>query len=158
MESKLSGTTQSSPLPLSEVKDATEIRLFGQGTRVVGRVLNLERNRDSSELSDDPDNVEHLDFDVDLDDANVVTSIAGTLLGKNWHLPVLDVDIPVRLVESSTPHHGHLYIDHLLTWPQYKALLEALAEAGIIEVGYAGASIARGHTAVRLPWVQKELF
>lgn len=72
-----------------------------------------------------------------------------------WHYPVLDLDLPVYVVPSSTPGHSHLYIDHLMTWEKYVALLRALADAGLVEEGYVKASIARGHTALRLPWVRK---
>lgn len=90
--------------------------------------------------------------------ANVVTSLvpgAGAFLGEDVHRPVLDVDMPVTVVPSSTPGHCHLYIDREMPWSTYARLLDALAEAGIVEGGYVAASHARGHTAVRLPWVRK---
>lgn len=94
-----------------------------------------------------------------LDEAEVVTSQSNI---EHWfgtgimHRPVLDIDFPATVIPSTTPGHGHLYIDKLLTWDQYEKLLNVLAEVGIIEQGYAGASIARQHTAVRLPWVRKK--
>lgn len=75
---------------------------------------------------------------------------------KTRHKVVLDIDLPAQLIPSSTPGHFHLLIDKELTWGQYTGLLNELARVGIIEDGYVSASIARGHTAVRLPWVQKE--
>jgi hypothetical protein len=147
---------------------AKELKLFGLLPRRVGLVKNIDRTTDSAALSDfGEDGVEQLDFDVELSDANVITSIAGDPtpfkrlkdvdedMRRRYHYPVLDLDIPARLIPSSTSGHSHLYIDKLLSWSQYKELLTALANAGIIEDGYAGASIARGHTAVRLPWVTK---
>lgn len=146
-----------------------DVTLFGQSPRVVGNVRNIDRTRDSADISSfGSDGVEHLDFDLgDLSEANVVTSISGDsskgerLLDvdldtrKGYHRPVLDLDVPAFLVPSSTPGHSHLYIDRLLNWDAYRQLLTALGRAGIIEDGYVGASIARGHTAVRLPWVPK---
>lgn len=144
-----------------------DIRLLGLQPRVVGTVRNIDRVRDSANLTErGPEGVELLDFDVDLNEANVVTSIAGDWQDgrlsatpddyrKRYHFPVLDIDVPARYVPSSTPGHGHLYIDKLLNWRQYEELLRVLGKVGIIEEGYAGASIARGHTAVRLPWVGK---
>lgn len=93
-----------------------------------------------------------------LDEANVITSkVAST---ANWmsplHKVVIDVDMPVTLVPSSTPGHFHLYIDHLLSWSSYKELLLALVNAGIIQQGYFDSSIMRGHTTLRLPWIKKE--
>ena len=72
-----------------------------------------------------------------------------------FHRPVLDVDMPVKVVPSSTSGHCHLFIDRALSWPQYEKLLWALAEAGIVEEGYVHASVRRGHTSVRLPDVHK---
>lgn len=85
-------------------------------------------------------------------DAEVVSSE----IGDNAHCPVLDIDIPAYLVPSSTPGHSHLYLDHPMTWRQYKRLLRALGRAGILEKGYVKASIQRQHTSVRVPWLKKE--
>lgn len=88
-----------------------------------------------------------------IEEANLITSIVDGLPGM--HKPVIDVDMPVYVVPSSTPGHCHLYIDRPMTWVQYVHLLEVLAEVGVIEPGYLAASLDRGHTAVRLPWVRK---
>lgn len=72
-----------------------------------------------------------------------------------FHKPVLDIDFPAALLPSSTVGHYHLYLDKEVIWDDYVDLLKALAKCGIIEQGYANASIDRGHTAVRLPWVKK---
>lgn len=77
--------------------------------------------------------------------ANLVSSL--TRSGK--HAPVLDLDIPARLVPSKTPGHSHLYIDVELSWQQYAALLNSLAWAGIIEPNYASAAQAAQATFVR---------
>lgn len=84
--------------------------------------------------------------------ANVVSSV---LKGTELHRPVLDIDIPAALIPSSTPGHSHLYIDRLLSWPQYEKLLAALADAGIIERGYYDTAVKRKATFVRLPWIKK---
>lgn len=76
---------------------------------------------------------------------------------ENVHRPVLDIDFPVKLVPSSTEGHFHLYLDKEMPWSTYKNLLNALAAAGIIEKGYAAASIARGYSTVRLPWEKKDI-
>jgi len=44
-----------------------------------------------------------------------------------------------------------------MSWRKLGALLVALAEAGVIEEGYLKASLERGHTALRLPWVKKNI-
>jgi hypothetical protein len=89
----------------------------------------------------------------DLTRANVVTSRRSD--DSVVHRPVLDIDFPVKVVESSTPGHCHLYIDRDLEWDDYVKLLEVLGEVGILEPGYVSASLERGFTALRLPWVRK---
>ena len=65
--------------------------------------------------------------------------------GKDgYHYQCIDIDIPIRVVPSSTPGHSHLYVDEPITWDTYKNLLEALAEAGIVEEGYLNASVDTG--------------
>ena len=87
-----------------------------------------------------------------LDEAEVVSS---ELKGSKKHAPVFDLDIPHTLVPSSTEGHSHLYLDVPMPWWKYRVLLRVLAWTGIVQKGYVGASIARGHTDVRLPWVKK---
>jgi hypothetical protein len=35
-------------------------------------------------------------------------------------------------------------------------MVKAMAAAGVVQEGYAGAAERRGYTGVRLPWVKKE--
>lgn len=85
-------------------------------------------------------------------EAEVVSS---EVVGTAMHAPALDIDIPAFLIPSATPGHSHLYIDKLMTWRQYKRIIKALASAGVIEKGYAKASLRRRHTALRVPWRKK---
>ena len=91
----------------------------------------------------------------DLTRANVTTSRTTSDSWGHTHRPVLDIDLPIKVVESSTPGHHHLYIDKEMDWEDYSKLLEVLAEVGILEPGYVSAALDRGFTAVRLPWVKK---
>lgn len=94
-------------------------------------------------------------FDTDdVNEAHVTTSkVAGK---ENIHKLVIDLDLPAALIPSSTPGHFHLYVDKEIEERAYFDVLDALANAGLIEQGYLGASQARGFTAVRLPWVRKQ--
>lgn len=85
-------------------------------------------------------------------DANLVTSATGN---GDWHLPVIDLDVPHRLEPSSTEGHAHLYIDVPVKWDDYVALLDVLAQTGIVERGYVEASKSKGATMVRKPGVFK---
>lgn len=103
--------------------------------------------------SDDPDGwVTDLKL-ARLDDAHVWTSKIRGQAGM--HTVMLDLDVPARLVPSSTPGNSHLYIDVPLSWRKYRKLLAALGEAGILQDGYVKASLVRRCTALRLPWVKK---
>lgn len=72
-----------------------------------------------------------------------------------WHMPVLDIDWPVKYIPSTTQGHGHLMIGRPLKKDAYFKLLDALVEAGIVEKGFAESSKKRGYTSVRPPWVKK---
>lgn len=97
--------------------------------------------------------------DVPLEQANLLTSRhrfgRSRNEGKGIHRVVLDIDHDAALIPSTTPGHHHLLIDIAIEWPQYMKLLTALAEAGVIQGGYANASIAKGFTAIRPPWEKK---
>lgn len=86
-------------------------------------------------------------------EATVVTS--QSVYSGDTHYPVIDLDIPARLIPSSQPNHYHLYLDTPVTWGKFVTVLEAMADAGIVEPGYVAASKERGHTCVRLPWIDK---
>lgn len=89
-----------------------------------------------------------------VEDAEVVSSeIEG-----NLHCPVLDIDVPMFLVPSTTPGHYHLYIDVPMSWGKYRKLLVALGDAGILEKGFVKASIQRKFSNVRVPWLKKEKY
>lgn len=74
---------------------------------------------------------------------------------EQHHRLLLDLDHPALLLDSSTPGHHHLYVDVEIEQEAWEKLIRALSEAGVIEEGYAEASLERGHTDLRLPWVKK---
>jgi len=98
-------------------------------------------------------------------DANIVTSeyrSGADEIPLPWlegpepkHRLVIDIDHRVKVEESTTPGHFHLYIDVPMVWEAAVDILEALARGGVVEPGYVEASKARGYTAVRVPWVKK---
>ena len=85
---------------------------------------------------------------------NLVTS--ATAEDVLVHKVILDIDFPATLIPSSTPGHFHLYIDCPIPKDKYIAMVKAMAAAGVVQEGYAGAAERRGYTGVRLPWVKKE--
>lgn len=96
-------------------------------------------------------------------DCDVVTSMHNVEGGvePRWdsfdnHKPVIDLDFPCALVPSSTEGHFHLYLDKVLKADDLMKLLKVMSEVGLVEEGYYKASLARGYTSVRLPWVTKK--
>lgn len=88
-------------------------------------------------------------------EANLISS-EGTLFEEDeFHYPVIDLDIPCRLIPSSTPGHFHLYIDHPVPQDKYLAMIQAMADAGVVQQFYAEAAKLRGATFVRPEWVKK---
>jgi hypothetical protein len=88
------------------------------------------------------------------EEANLITS---QIVGQpGMHALVIDLDVPHAYVPSTTPGHGHLYLDVPMTTELAMSLLEFLADCGVVEEGYYKASKNRGCSAVRPPWVQKE--
>lgn len=71
------------------------------------------------------------------------------------HSIMLDIDYQVAVVETSTTGHHHLYIDKAVNWRQYKRLLRAMKDCGVIESGYYTSSVSRRATHLRPPWVRK---
>lgn len=95
--------------------------------------------------------------DSTLEEADVINSLVAMPPGFpiRYHKVLLDIDIKAKLIPSSTPDHSHLYIDQMIEEETYFKLLDLLAECGIIQSGYVGASKTRGHTSLRLPWIKK---
>lgn len=71
------------------------------------------------------------------------------------HKPVLDLDMDVMVLPSSTPGHHHLYIDKALPWNEYSLLMNVLAHVGILQHGYVAASHHRAESFLRTPWTRK---
>jgi len=113
-----------------------------------GRTAYYQKNLDSGTYStaDEPV-VAHPDS------ANLI----GSSYGLVEHLPVIDIDVPCVLVESSTPGHYHLYIDHPVVDELYWQMLEAMAAAGVVQKAYVGVSKRRGQTFVRVPGLKKRV-
>lgn len=74
---------------------------------------------------------------------------------KGTHMPVLDLDIPHRLIPSSTPGHSHLYLDVEMSAAQYQDLVELLVEVGVMGRGNLIQFEVRGETFARKPHVHK---
>lgn len=90
---------------------------------------------------------------TDLIDAQVVTS--ETLANPFLHKVLLDLDVPAVLIPSTTPGHSHLYIDVDVPWEKLVDMLDAMAEAGVLEKGFVKAARARGFSTLRTPWTKK---
>lgn len=90
--------------------------------------------------------------ETSMEKANLISSE----IRPDIHMPVIDCDYGIQAVASSTPGHYHLYIDRELTWPQYRALLDGMYKAGLIEQAWYENALKDQRTYVRLPHVKKE--
>lgn len=90
-------------------------------------------------------------------EATLVTSrIADPFDPKgDWHMPVIDIDLPCAWVPSTDPSHGHLFINKSMTREDFLKLLAVMEEVGLVQTGYLRAARARGYSAVRMPGLQK---
>lgn len=86
-----------------------------------------------------------------LEKANLVSSE----VEPDKHLPVIDMDFPIRAIPSSTEGHFHLYIDQELTWAQYRAFLDGMFAAGLIQKGWYESAMRDKRSYVRLPHISK---
>lgn len=117
--------------------------------------IRFGQDDDPDYSADEPERVET----TDLAEAQAVSSEireSANPLEVGMHYVLLDLDVPAQLVPSSTPGHSHLYIEKPVHWYQLDEILTALANAGVIEPGYAEVSIKRRATFLRLPWVKKQ--
>lgn len=94
---------------------------------------------------------EHMYPPVVVTDANLISSI----LPDGRHLPVVDIDYPVRLIESSGTDRWHLLIDRPMTTWQLRWMMLGLAVAGVVEWSYCRAVWVDGMAFVRTPWTWK---
>ena len=70
-------------------------------------------------------------------------------------MPILDLDFPHHVEESTTEGHTHLYIDVPMSTFRWAVLMWALKFAGVIELGHFVWSIRRRGNFVRLPGIAK---
>lgn len=134
-------------------------------TTVTDRTPSLDEQ--IAELSAHPHQLNRVDFepgyggngDVEPAASAEVANLFSSLIvdGPEYgrHTIALDLDVPARLIPSTTEGHSHLYIDVPVEWESVVDLLNLLADMGIVEPGYAAASIRRGYTSLRLPWIRK---
>jgi hypothetical protein len=104
--------------------------------------------------SEEPQDDERHEVDT-IDEANVVMSKRSGFKFTANHALLLDLDVPAWLVPSSTPGHSHLYVDVSIPESKYFDLLDALADANVIQKQFAQFAKERGGTTLRLPWVKK---
>lgn len=83
------------------------------------------------------------------------TAVTSKIKDSDLHAPVIDIDLPCMLVPSSQPGHFHLYINRVMEWEKFVAILEALEDARVIGPGYLRYTKKRGYATVRYPGVTK---
>lgn len=126
---------------------------MNQFQRALTRLHLFQGNLDGDSSKPEPDMPHAV---ADLHAANLISSLHrnADLLGGRCHDVVLDIDLPVKVLES-TNGNTHLLIEANVPEDIYFELLDALAACGIVEPGYVNSSKVRGYSAVRLPWIVK---
>lgn len=129
------------------------------------KFLNFCREQQSGDIdfAGDDSNMEELNPDRLLSEKPLIESNSfSSYIGRGgpfamvgWHRPVLDIDMPCMLIESSTPGHHHLIIDAPMKWDHYEKLLNCLADVGIMQRGFVDVSIKRQRSWLRTPWTRK---
>lgn len=77
-------------------------------------------------------------------------------VGDGLHAPAIDIDLPCRVIPSSTPGHFHLLIEKAMSWKQYENLLKAMVDAGVVEQGFYTMAKACKATYLRVPEKPKD--
>ena len=85
---------------------------------------------------------------VEVDSENEANLIS-SLTVNDTHAPVIDLDLPARLLPSKTPGHFHLYLDVEMPHDDYFKLLKVMSEVGLVEEGYYQASVNQQSSFVR---------
>lgn len=138
--------------------DITRMIELNQANPYGGQVLaQVDFKQDYLNPAIEQDNIEHANVATSLVDRLGSSHISEGRAIRQMHKVLLDIDMPVHAEKSTTPGHSHLFIDKEITWEQYLDIIKAFARAGIVEVGYLQACQDRGYSAVRLPWVKKEV-
>lgn len=90
---------------------------------------------------------------VDPGQGNLISS----MVAPDKHRPVIDLDMPHVYVPSTTPGHGHLYINNVvLDDMQHYLLIQTLVQLGIIGQGSRVQLDAHGLSLTRPPHVKKK--
>lgn len=82
-------------------------------------------------------------------------NLVGSLCDDGYHMPALDIDLPCKLVPSTTKGHFHLYIDHPMSFVAYKKLVQAFIDAGIVEPNIMKYMEMNGMTTLRPKHIKK---
>lgn len=122
-------------------------------------LYNKSQLTDDSESEESWQDLHESERVEDLDEANVISSKwydsgNGRLV---LHKLFLDLDVEHLYVPSSTPGHGHLYLNVDLNPDQLEGLMATLVRFGIVSKGSLRQVRSRGASTLRLPWIKKEL-
>lgn len=145
-------------------------KFYDMASNLVSAFMATLEGGDSGSFDGEPDRAK---IYAPLSDSNIVGSLVGEKVyehsifannpgdwwkykGEHMHKPVLDIDIPIWAQESTTPGHWHLIIDKEIPETAYFNLLDAMADAGILEHGFVKAATARGGSWIRTPWTKKK--
>lgn len=79
----------------------------------------------------------------------------GFAMNDREHMPLFDFDFPVAVRPSSTPGKYHVYLNKAISWVEYRNILNAFADAGLLEEGWVDSARRQGQAFLRCPGVDK---
>lgn len=130
-----------------ETTTRARVEVFDQHGRHLAYSPTLTKVKHGNDDSGKKASPFHLVMDPD-DEPNLVTS------KTRWgtHRPILDLDFACRLIPSQTPGKFHLYMDGIeVSEDDWRNVLDALADANIIQRKWADNINTNGAVALRLP-------
>ena len=72
---------------------------------------------------------------------------------RETHYPVFDIDHDLfHWRESATPGHYHLFFDKPIEWKKYEKVLDAMADAGMVDPIWVNITKRRRNGVVRVTW------
>lgn len=89
-------------------------------------------------------------------EANLLYSLADVEDPAQQHVLALDIDLPMRVVPSTHPGRGHLWINKRMPWDDVLKVLAVLVEVGVVAASYEEHSKRRGYTCLRPAFIDKK--
>lgn len=79
------------------------------------------------------------------------THLSSQLRHGDHHVLVLDIEHSVEVVRTNKAGHHHVYINKSMPWEKYVKIIEAMADAGVVDEQWATQALTQGYAHASLP-------